>query len=189
MALAIFAIASNHAQRVWDDKDKEATRHQVTQILNGQATHEDVKTLDQHISDGFAQVVAAITARKPSPPVEIVKPREPELPPALVQHMTITQRRVPSTDETAKYGLQVILQTNINIPVGFAFHCTGSVEKMDYFLVGQGAYMSVLQGYLDDGRTVPFIKIGFPQLTPEAPLVVTFFSRGDIRVTSVEQIH
>jgi hypothetical protein len=32
MALAIFAIASNHAQRVWDDKDKEAARSQLREM-------------------------------------------------------------------------------------------------------------------------------------------------------------
>lgn len=50
LALALFAIASNHAQRVWDDQDKGAAREQLTTILNNQATHDDINRLDQHIS-------------------------------------------------------------------------------------------------------------------------------------------
>jgi hypothetical protein len=192
LALGIFAITSNHAQRVWDDQDKKATRQQLTQILNNQATHEDIKMLDQHMSDGFAAVIAAIKGEKlPEHKQTVVPPSlEPQLPPALVQKVTATQRRVPSPDPNLPYGLQVVIQTNVTIqPVGLAFQCTGEVGKVDFFVVGSGVSMNVTTGIGGSNNSVAFVKFSFPPVTPEAPLVVTLLSKTDIRVTEVAPIH
>jgi hypothetical protein len=139
--------------------------------------------------DGFATVIAAIKgAKAPSK----ITPQNvgPQLPPALVQNLTFTQRKAPSNDPALPYGLQIIIQSNITIqPVGFAFVCTGEVGKLNFFIAGQGAYMNVQTGIAGEKNTVGFVKFSFPPLTPETPLVVTLLSKGDIRVTEVQQIH
>ena len=190
--IAWAAIVSNHLQRMSDDKDRTATREQIGQLIAAaqiQATSDDVKKLDIHIEEEFANVVAAIKGAKP----EVHPPQVaagPQLPPALVQHLTFTQRRAPSSDPSLPYGLQVIIQTDINIqPVGFAFVCTGMVGDVKFFIAGQGAYLSVTTGISGEKKNIAFVKFAFPPLTPETPLVVTLLSKEDIRVTEVQQIH
>jgi hypothetical protein len=186
------AIVSNHLQRMSDDKERTATREQIGQLIAAaqiQATSDDVKRLDSHIGEGFANVTASIRGVKP-----VVRPPQvatgPQLPPALVQHLTFTQRRAPSSDPSLPYGLQVIIQTNINIqPVGFAFACTGEVGDVKFFIAGQSAYLSVATGISGEKKNIAFVKFAFPSLAPETPLVVTLLSKEDIRVTEVQQVH
>jgi hypothetical protein len=153
------------------------------------ATKDDIQGLTAHIDDGFSNLVAAIKGVKPPPPTKKVTPVEPQLPPPLVRNLVFTQRRAPSTDPRFPYGLQVIIQSNINIqPVGFAFVCDGEISKVDFFVAGQGAYFNVLTGISGDKKNVGLVKFSFPALTPETPLVVTLLSKTDVRVVEVQQV-
>ena len=152
-----------------------------------------MQKLDADLSNGFRRVEEAVRGVKPSPPISSQKPAPPigpQLPPALIQNLTVTQRRAPSSDPSLPYGLQIIIQSNIEIsPVAFAFVCSGDVGKIDFFIAGQGGLMNTENGYMGQGKNIPYLKIGFPPLTPTNPLVVTLLSKDDIRVTSVQQIH
>jgi len=189
-------VISNSLQKS-EQKEKSETerkelRGQIGQLISSaqiQATGDDIKRLDTHIGEGFANVTAAIKGvrREVHPPQVAVGP---QLPPALAQHLTFTQRRAPSSNPALPYGLQVIIQTNINIqPVGFAFVCTGEVGDINFFIAGQGAYMNVQTGIAGEKKNIGFVKFSFPPLTPETPMVVTLLSKGDIRVTEVQQMH
>lgn len=152
-----------------------------------EATKDDIETLTGHIDSGFKSVVEAIigvkTVKQIKPP--IVKPPEqqnPVLPSP--PHITWAQSRTLSPDPQL-YALQVTIQSDQSIPVSFAIECTGPVSKVDAFLVGQGAYMSVLLGTLQGNPNVAVVKIGFPPLTPQTPLVVTILSKENIRVTGI----
>jgi hypothetical protein len=181
MALAIFAIASNHAQRVWDEKDKEAAGQQLTQILNNGATHGDIKMLDQHMADGFAGVIAAIK-NQPIKPPEKVHPLEVPLP--APPHVSFAQERAVPT-EPFLYALRVIIQSDATIPASFQIECNGKVENVNAFLVGKGAYMDFRVGLSADSNGA-IVHIGFPPLSPESPLVVTLQSNSDIRVKEIK---
>lgn len=180
-ALAVFAIASGHAQRVWDDKDKDASRKQLTQILANQATHSDIQMLDQHMSNGFAAVIAAIKGIKPRP----VKP--PENPPPLPSPPGVawSQARVVSPDPKL-LALQVTIQSDKPVPASFEVECTGPISNVDAFIVGKGAYMDVLLGTLKDNPNTAIVKIGFPLVTPQTPLVITILSKENISAVGIK---
>jgi hypothetical protein len=194
------AFASDLVQRAEDQREKEAAIAERKILLqqNGQliaasqiqATSDDIHKLDAHITDGFLTVVAVIKGVKAPTKTTPAQNIGPQLPPALAQNLTFTQRRAPSSDPSLPYGLQIIIQSNITIrPVGFAFACTGEVGKIDFFIAGQSAYLSVTTGISGEKKNIPFVKFAFPPLVPETPLVVTLLSKEDIRVTEVQQIH
>lgn len=180
-------------ERAASAQERSLLQKQIGQLISAsqiQATNDDIHRLDANVTAEFSSVIAAIKGVKISPKTTPAQNPGPQLPPALVQNLTFTQRRAPSSTPNLPYGLQVIIQTNINIqPVGFAFECTGEVGNIGFFVAGQGAYMNVQTGIAGEKKNIGFVKFSFPPLAPETPLVVTLLSKEDIRVTKVDQIH
>lgn len=153
--------------------------------VRSEATKDDVSNLTTHIDNGFKTVVDAIASLcKPARP-----PKSTQAPPSqsslsVPPHVSITQARAVSTDAQFKFGLQVTVQSDQQIPASFAIECSGEVGKVDAFMVGQSAYLSVQLGIGTD-PDVAIVHFGYPPLTPQSPLVVTILSKDDIRVKQV----
>ncbi len=170
-----------------NDALKEQARQAYSVSLIS-ATKDDIKSLTDHLDQGFENVIAAINALKTgktSPP-PIKKP--PQLPPPIVEHIRYTESRIASNDPNAPYGLQAIIQTDTAIqPVGFKISCDGEIAEGDFFVVGQSAMMGVAKGFSQDKKSFLF-SFQYPQVKPETPVVVKLQARTDIRVTKIEQI-
>jgi hypothetical protein len=162
------------------------------------ATKNDIGTLTAHIDAGFNDIVSAIKdlnqSTKPTKPTVAIAPVKPsnELsthiePPSLPAppHISFTQARGVSTDPAFTYALQVTIQSDQQVPVAFAVDCTGAVGDVKAFLIGQGVYMSVKLGR---NGNAAFVRFGYPPLTPQTPLVITIFSKGDIRAIAVRAL-
>jgi hypothetical protein len=166
MTLAIFitvigaaGFVSNLVQRSRAERDRDILMGQIGQLISSaqiQATHDDIARLSDYLDKGFDRVVAAIQSASgrnqtiPTPPATPeISPRSegPALPPALVRHIQVTQRRAPSDNPVLPYAVQIILQTDQIIdPVAFGFVCDGEVGDIKFFLAGQSAYMNVQTG-------------------------------------------
>src|SRR6266481_3275119 len=94
-------------------------REQTIALMNAirlQATLDDFRHLGDDITAGFTHLESVIKGRKPPS----LPPKPQLLPPPVVEHIRMVQRRAASTDPNSPYGLQVVLQTDVTIqPVAF----------------------------------------------------------------------
>ena len=166
-------------------KSQLNTMYQQARI---EATKDDIGNLTSHIDSGFTSVVAAIASiSKQQHPVTIGKKPEstssvPPLP--LPPHITITQARGLSTKPEFQFALQVTIQADQQIPASFAIECTGSVGDVAAFMVGKSAYLEVMLG-VGSKPNIALVHFGYPPLAPQSPMVVTIFSKDDIRVKAI----
>jgi hypothetical protein len=108
--------------------------------------------------------------------------------PAVVERLRFTQRRAPSNKPETPYGLQVIIQTDTaSQPTGLRVECDGGISEGRFFVAGQPAMIAVGQRLSED-RKAFLLSFRYPTFAPDAPVVVTLLSKGDIHVTKVEQI-
>ncbi len=163
---------------------------QVATLLNTiklQATIDDFRNVEHAITNGFSRLESAVKGRKVAP-VQTAQKKE-SLPPPVVQHVRYTERRTASPRPDAKYGIQVIIQTDVAIqPTAFKITCDQDIAEAHFFLAGVGIYMGVTDRIPEDRKSYLF---GFqmPAFTPETSLVATLFSKEDIRVLDVQQLH
>lgn len=108
-----------------------------------------------------------------------------------IENTRLIQKPTISDKAEYPYGLQVIIQSNVVIqPVGFGLECDGEIGDFSFFIAGQTAYMSVQKGIGGGAnRNVAIIKFGFPPLTPESPMVVTLFSKTQIKVVKAYKLN
>ncbi|HEV2419594.1 MAG TPA: hypothetical protein VGX94_17500 [Terriglobia bacterium] len=163
-------------------------QNQTNILMNAirlQATLDDFKHLEGTIVSGFAHLEAVVKGQKPPSP----KPTETKpLPPPIVEHVRWMERRAASTDPSAPYGLQVVLQTDVVIqPVAFEVDFDHEVSNGQAFIVGEGAYTSVGTAYSSDHRSFLF-SFHSPAFTPNSSLVVSVQSKYDVRVVKIEKI-
>jgi hypothetical protein len=118
--------------------------------------------------------------QNPAPTTQVEPPSLPAPP-----HISFTQARGVSTNPAFPYALQVTIQSDQQVPVAFAVNCTGAVGDVKAILIGQGAYMSVMLG---TNGNAALVKFGYPPLTPQSPLVITIFSKDDIRAIAVRAL-
>jgi len=182
-----------------DDKDKSGTidslkgavknlQEQTAALMNAirlQATLDDFRHLEGVIVNGFAHLEAVIQGKKqPFRPPEQTQ----SLPPAVVEHVRIIQRRAASDKSDAPFGLQVIMQTDVPIqPVAFRVEFDHEISDGEAFIVGEGAYTSMTTGFSNDRKAFLF-SFHTPAFTPNSSLVVSVQSKFDVRVTKVEKI-
>src|SRR5216683_3815641 len=85
-------------------------QEQTVALMNAirlQATLDDFKHLEGVIVNGFGHLEAVIQGRK----LPVRPPEQAQLlPPAVVEHVRIVQRRAASDKPDARFGLQVIMQ-------------------------------------------------------------------------------
>jgi hypothetical protein len=150
-----------------------------------EATKDDIFKLTTHIDEGFKNVADAIaTLCKPSKTPQLLQKAEQQPPLTAPPNVRITQARAVSTNPEFKFALQVTIQSDQPIPASFAIECTGEVGNVNAFMVGQSAYMGIMFGVGNDPH-IAIVRIQYPQLTPQSPLVVTILSKEDIRVKAV----
>ncbi len=182
-----------------DDREKSKTtedlraavknlQDQTGVLMNAirlQATLDDFRHLEGVISDGFSRLENVIKGQKHSPSSQ---QRQSQLPPAVVEHVRIVQRRAASSDPNAKYGLQVVMQTDVTMqPVAFRIECDQEITDGKAFIVGEGAYTMYATGFSADHKAFLF-SFHTPPFTPDSSLVVALQSKYDIRVTKIEKI-
>lgn len=171
---------------------KRQSDEQIRQLLGAsilQATKDDIKSLEAHIDTGFNKVVEAINGLGHGPVVSRPFPQPRPSPPPVVRHIRYTERRTPSDKPQFPYALQVIVQTDVSIqPVALEIECEDEVNDLSFFVASQSVYFTVSQGFGGPKHNVAFLRFTFPPLTPESPLVVTLFSKKDIRVLGVKRV-
>jgi hypothetical protein len=169
---------------------KRDLTNQMTALVNAtkiQATTDDIKKLGTDIQTGmqtgFDRIVAAVSGKKivTTPTIPTPTPTMPT-----IENARLVQRSTPSDDPQLPYGLQVIIQSNIVIqPIAFAFECDGKVGKINFFIAGQTAYMGIQTSI---NNNIATLRINYPPLTPESPLVVTLLSKSQIRVVKAYKL-
>jgi hypothetical protein len=178
--------ADSKKEREDSQKDRQTLMSQNSQLIafgQSQITKDDLTKTEGNLLKGISGVNTAVKDR-PAPVPEI----QP-LPPPTVEHTRFTYRRAASTDPEYPFGLQIIISSDVKIdPVGFAIECTGEVGKVSFFVTGQGAYMMTYAGPAPNNPNVAIVKFAFPALQPETPLVVTIFSKTDIRVKQLAKL-
>jgi hypothetical protein len=166
----------------------EATKDDINSLRN------DIKALTAHIDDGFSRVIDAI---KGLPPKQAIpeRPRPPEkptggqLPPAILEHLQIAQRRVPSTKPESPYGLQVVIQTDTTVEnTGLELDFDGEIDEGDFFIAGQGAMMLVRSRLTPDRKGYIF-GFEYPNWTPDHPIVATILSKQSVQTIGVRKVH
>jgi hypothetical protein len=185
--LGVSGIVSNRQQRKQDRDDRLILVGQIRLLIAAstvQATSDDIKKLDTDISEGFSRLEAAIRGKAINPIT-----RQNPLGPALPANIKIIQKRAPSTDPNAIFGLQIILQTDTMIkPTGFRLYFDGPIEHAGFFLAGQSVYTDVDEVTSGDKKWYAF---GFksPEFSPTSPIVITVASKANVRVIRVEQVN
>jgi hypothetical protein len=152
---------------------------QITSLTNAirmEATNDDISKLSYQIKDGFDRVINAIHGNPPKPTAETPPPKTvPTL-----ENTRLVQRPTMSDKPEFPYGLQVIIQSSVAIqPISIALECDGEIGDFDYFIAGQSMLMHVSKAI---NKNIASLKIGFPPLTPESSLIVTLYSKNQIRV-------
>lgn len=108
-----------------------------------------------------------------------------EAPPAVVQHVHISQRQVPSTRDDAPYGLEVTLQTDVmQQPTAFVIECDADITEGSFYVTGSTMMTNIHRGVLDNKKQFYF-SFGTPPFTPQAPIVVTLLAKTPIKATRV----
>jgi hypothetical protein len=194
LLIGIIAITGYVALESADTNLKSQIRSLSAGIL-GEATKDDIKTLTTHIDDGFYKVVDAINKlgitnhHVPSEKPTQEKPSQPQLPPAVVEHLRFAERRVPSTQSAYPYALEVVIQTDVAVEnAALEIDFDGEIEKGDFFLAGQGVMMLVRSGITQDRKGF-ILGFGFPTWTPEHPIVATILSKQPVRVVGIKALH
>jgi hypothetical protein len=186
---AIFLVVKQSQKTSSEQKDLRDQIRNLVVSSQFQANSDDVRNLRADIKSGFDQLTGALTSIVSNKAAPSKKPSTPELPPPVLQGIRYTQRRTASTNPAAPYGLQVIIQTDSNMqPVGFALECDGEIDSFNFFVAGQSAFMNVLQAIQGPQHNMAVLRFGFPPLTPESPLVVTIFSKQDLRVIEIKKL-
>jgi hypothetical protein len=187
------AFISNQIQKGQDKVEKEELSKQIRILVNGsqtQATSADIRGLSDAISTGFQRLEAAIKGNTPV----VAKPAKPEIPPkappAAPESIRFTSKRVPSTDpQNNPYALQIIVTSDVSVtPVGLAFTFTGPISSINFFLAGQSAMMMVQNFVVSDNPNVGVVRVGYPPLSPDSPMVLTILSKENVNLISIEKI-
>jgi hypothetical protein len=107
-----------------------------------------------------------------------------KLDPSLIGHVQMIQQPAPSNNPQLPYALQVIVQSEQStFPVSFAFGCTGPIGGMTYFVAGQpSTSFTDLEANAGQGKSTAVLRFSSPTMTPSTPLVVTLYSKSEIRV-------
>jgi hypothetical protein len=174
-------------------QQKHDFQHQISQLTSQatiEATKEDVGSLRTHIDDGLSKVADAIyelggkKGKKPTitPPVETPTPA--------VQHVRFSQRAVPSDKPEYPYGLQVVIQTDVQesrpaLEIDF----DGPIADDASFFVAGYTVMQNVTTTLSADRKSFAIEFAFPDWKPESPLVVNVKSAQAVKVVGVKKLH
>ena len=189
VGLFIFLLLTSTGLHVWQQMESNhsdnALRDQITTLLNASrisATTDDIAKLDSNLEKGLDKVVSAINGKSaPKQTPEHIQQNP------IIENTQIIQKPTISNKPNLPYGLQVIIQSNITIqPTGFGLQCDGEIGDFGFFIAGQGAYLNVHEGH--KGNTLEF-GFSYPPLTPENSLVVTIFSKTQIKVISAYKLH
>jgi hypothetical protein len=129
----------------------------------------------------------------PSPKTGPTSAKPPVQPPAEAPMLTgiriASQRRIPSDDAKLPYGLEVVVQTDVDIePVAIAILCDGNIGKANGGLSSGGAYTMTVQGLAAGHPNVFLLEWKSPAWTPSESIVVNLFSETSIRAKSVQRI-
>jgi hypothetical protein len=164
-------------------------QNQTLSLMNAiqlQATLNDFKHLEGVLGDDFTHLEQTIQGTKHVQ--KLAPPQPPPLPPAVVEHIRIVQRRAASSDPNAKYGLQVVMQTDTTIqPVAFRVEFDQEISNPEAFIVGEGAYTMFGTAFSNDHKAFLF-SFHTPAFTPNSSLIVAVQSKYDVRVVKVEKI-
>lgn len=194
IVLAIGTVINNHrsAKRAADEHTKDqqriidlqtsvtAMQGQIdnlvkTSTYNAQrdSLAHELKSIHDDLRAGFSKLGVAIKAHggQAAPPT--------------VPHLRIVQRPTPAKTDAAPYGLQVILQPDMQVPASFRVICDGPITDADFYVAGQSAYMGVRTERGDNSFAV---SISFPPIDPKNPLVLNLYSKTTIHVTKVERL-
>lgn len=198
IAFGVLAFFSNQVQKGDDKANQVAQREQIrilvdqirTLVHNSttQATSADIRGLSDEISVGFQRMETGITGEhatpSPHPNRPVVSP-----PPPAPQGIRFTQKRVPSTDSENPYALQIVVQSDTSVtPVGLKFTFTSEISKIDFFMAGQTAMMMVQTFVVQADPKIGVVRVGYPPLSPDTPMVVTVLSKENVNLVSMDKI-
>lgn len=128
--------------------------------------------------------------RRPLPPKASsgIPPTSPpatglQEPPLVTSVRIVHERRIEAEEPELPYGLEVTLQTDRLVePVAFAFHCSGPIGKARGFFQGYNTYQMSVQRVAGAELDWFVVEWQSPAFTPANNIIVTFFSKTDIRV-------
>lgn len=185
-------VARKEDQQTIKDLNKsiDTLKSQIQTFVNAIKTFvtvEDIKQINSQMQtgmqSGFDRVVAAIKGKPVMPSAPIPTPA----PVPTIENTRLIQRPTTSDRTEFPYALQVIIQSNVTLQsVALGLECDGIIGDFTWFIAGQMAYMSVMKGI---SGNVAELRFSYPPLTPESALVITVYSKSQIRVVKAYKLH
>jgi hypothetical protein len=102
-----------------------------------------------------------------------------------VAHFQFNERQIVSSNESLPNALQITILTDevIEKPA-FVLTCDGPIAEGRFFIPGQLIYTMTEQLITDNKRSFGF-RFASPSFTPESPIIVTLFSKSEIRCSDL----
>jgi hypothetical protein len=169
-------VTDLYSKMLSDQKDQIA---QLQSQLAAQS--KDVSAIKgSNIVTGKTPIKVEVT--NPSPGSSAPSPQ----PPVLTGMRIASQKRIPSGDPKLPYGLEVVVQTDVDIsPVRVAVVCDGPIGSGRF--VGTGVYTMINQGTAVGHPEMFLVQWATPTWTPDQPIVVHLFSETAINAIRVQQ--
>jgi hypothetical protein len=180
------------AKTIYDDRQAlvaaNTTISADREKLKGQLSDRDSKiTAQQAEIDDLKKQVLTTKSTRPATPQATPGTAAP---PILVGIRIASQKRIPSDDAKLAYGLEVVVQTDIDIePVAIAVVCDGQIGNAHGGFASGGVYTQEKFGLADGHPNVFLVEWKSPTWTPKEPIVFSLFSEKPIRATSVQRVN
>ncbi len=189
VGISVLTYWQQYRTRINAEGNQTKLREQIGTLIRAelQSGLEDTRGLREDLRIGFQDLKSSIAAiGQTRTKQQQVKIPFPQLPPPAVSEFKFTERRTDSPSKEAPYGLQVVVQTSTSIqPTAFRIEFSGEISRIDFFVSGQPVIMN--KRWRVDGNTA-YISFGFPPFLPEYPLVLTVFSKTNIRVKRLDRL-
>jgi hypothetical protein len=195
IGLGIGAFFANQLQKSIDTTDKRELRDQINILIKNsqtQATGDEVATVGSALTLGVQRLEDDIKRKnaesgKPTKPLpqDHTQAQPSPQPPEVIRS---TQKRVPSADPNSPFGLQVIITSDVSYsPVELKLTFSGPIDKISFFMAGSPV-MQMFQSFISpEDPNIGIVRIGYPPLSPETPMVVNVLSHTDVKLVSIEK--
>lgn len=180
-------------------KDREDAISKTTERVAAETSRQVTKAVSdlysQIIADQKNQIASLETDLRKKPikvevtnPISVSGSATPSSAPVLTGIRIASQRQIPSDDQNLPFGLEVVVQTDVDIaPVKLAVLCDGPIGKGQAGFAEGGAYTMMTQGLANGNDHIFITKWETPAWTPHRAIIVQLFSKSSLHALSLSR--
>ncbi len=196
LLLGVGAFFSNKVQKSQDDVSKKKQEDSITELQNqikilvngtvNQASATQLNSVVSLIEADFKHIenMCGHASSSQTRPVSPAADKGLEAPSTIRS----TQKTVPSTDPNNPFGLQIVLQSDVQTPAAFKLTFSGPISDITFFMAAQPISFG-RQYFVDpDDKAIAVVRQLSPPLGPESPMVINVLSKSQVRLISVTAI-